>query len=198
MNHIFRSMVMGGLVATAFAAQAQDVAKAKVFIDTVANQVIAIVKDDKASTDAKQKKIEALFDDKVDINYVAKFVLGKHWRGATPEQQTAYMAAYKPFIMKNYAGKLTKYSGQTYQLKAPREDSDAVVVTMEIVDPSNTTVLVDYRLREEGAGAYKIIDISVEGVSLLTTQRSEFDSIVSNKGVDGLIEALKKQVAAKA
>ena len=88
---------------------------------------------------------------------------------------------------------MTKYSGQTYTLKNARVDGDANVVTMEINDPNGQKVNVDYKLK--GDSNFKIIDIAVEGVSLLTTQRSEFNGIVERKGVDGLIDALKKQVA---
>ncbi len=175
---------------------AADPAAAKTFIDSTATQVLTLVKNDALSKDQKQAKIESIFADKVDINYVAKFVLGKNWRTATPQQQQDYIAAYKPFILKNYAAKLTKYSGQTYTLKNARSDGDDNVVTMEIDDPNGQKVNVDYHLRND-TGSYKIVDIAVEGVSLLTTQRSEFNGIVENKGVDGLISALKSQVAAK-
>jgi len=91
---------------------------------------------------------------------------------------------------------LTKYSGQTYTLKNARADGDASVVTMEINDPDGQKINVDYRLRDD-SGAFKIVDIAVEGVSLLSTQRSEFNGIIETKGVEGLTEALKKQVASK-
>lgn len=175
--------------ATAFAA---NPAAAKAFVDKVAGQVLTIVKNESASREDKQTKLEALFADKVDINFVARFVLGKHWRTASPQQQKDYVAAYRPFILKNYAGKLAKYSGETYSLKDARVDGDASIVTMQINDPNGQNVMVDYRVKGD-----RIVDIAVEGVSLLTTQRSEFNGIVENKGVDGLIEALKKQVAAK-
>lgn len=180
-------------VSTAVSASNPDAAKA--FVDTVAKQVIDVAKSE-TDRSVKQAKIESIFTDKVDINFVAKFVLGKNWRTATPAQQQAYIVAYKPFILKNYASKLAKYSGQTYNLKSARPDGDASVVTMEIVDPNGQNVMVDYRLKEAGGG-FKIVDIAVEGVSLLTTQRSEFNGIVESKGIDGLIEALKKQVATK-
>ncbi len=169
---------------------------AKAFVDKVATQVLAVVKTEGLSSSAKQAKIEALFTDKVDLNFIAKFVLGKHARTATAKQQQDYLNAYKPFILKNYASKLTKYSGQTYTLKNTRSDDDASVVTMEINDPNGQNVVVDYRLRGE-AGNFKIVDITVEGVSLLTTQRSEFNGIIESKGIEGLIVALKSQVAAK-
>jgi phospholipid transport system substrate-binding protein len=181
------SMLVAG---SALASNAKD------FVDGVATQVIAIAKTDSLSTAQRQAKIEAIFANKVDINFVAKFVLGKHWRTATPKQQQDYIAAYRPFILKNYASKLTKYSGQTYTLKDARADGDASVVTMSIHDTDGQDILVDYRLRGEGGG-FRIVDIMVEGVSLLTTQRSEFNGIVESKGLDGLIQALTSQVAAK-
>ncbi len=167
---------------------------AKSFVDSVAKQVINVAKGD-SPTKTKEAKIESIFADKVDINFIARFVLGKHWRSASPAQQSRYVAAYRPFILKNYASKLAKYSGQTYELKNARADGDASVVTMVIHDNGGEDINVDYRMR--GDGSFKIVDIMVEGVSLLSTQRSEFNGIVESKGVDGLIEALKKQVAAK-
>ena len=113
MKRFLQSLTAIFVVAFATTSFAGDAAGAKVFLDKVASDVLAIVKDAGASKEAKQKKIEALFADKVDIAFVAKFVLGKHWRTATPKQQQDYMTAYKPFILKNYASKLTIYSGQT-------------------------------------------------------------------------------------
>lgn len=192
MKCFLRSLAVALLLASPV--QASDTAKAKEFIDSIASQVLLINKEGANSLDVKKQKMEALFTDKVDLDFVAKFALGKHWRAATPAQQAAYVTAYKPFILKNYAGRLSRYSGQTYTLKNTRSEGSEAVVSMEIVDPDGQNVLVDYRLNEV-AGTYRIVDITVEGVSLLTTQRSEFNSIVDQKGVDGLIDALKAQVA---
>lgn len=186
------------LTAITFAAQAQagSPQDAQKFVDSVAGRVLEVIKTDDSQS-AKLTKLEGIFSGVVDIPFIGKYVLAKHWRAATPEQQQEYLAAYQPFVIKNYAGKLTKYSGQKYNLKKPRQAGSNYLVTMEIVDPGNPSVFVDYRLRED-AGAYKIIDISVEGVSLVQTQRSEFGSIVDSKGMDYLISALKKQAAKKA
>ena len=195
MKKFLSTVLLAATLVVSQVAVAADPSAAKGFVDALANQVLTLVKDSNVSASEKEAKIESIFSDKVDIDFVAKFVLGKNWRTATPEQQASYVAAYKPFILKNYASKLTKYSGQTYTLKNAHADGDASVVTMEINDPNGQKVNVDYKLKD--AGSFKIIDIAVEGVSLLTTQRSEFNGIVERKGVDGLIEALKKQVAAK-
>jgi phospholipid transport system substrate-binding protein len=195
MKKFLVSVLLAATLTVSQAAVAGNAAGAKSFVDSLATQVLALVKDSGVTASDKKSKIESIFSDKVDIDFVAKFVLGKHWRAATPEQQASYVAAYRPFILKNYASKLTKYSGQTYTLKNARTDGDTNVVTMVITDPNGQNVNVDYKLK--GDSAFKIVDIAVEGVSLLTTQRSEFNGIVERKGLDGLIGALNKQVASK-
>lgn len=180
------------------AAQAGDVNGAKGFIDKVASQVLNILKTDNAIPE-KQKKLETVFTDKIDTPFVGKFVLGGHWREATPVQQKDYLSSYGPFVIKNYAAKLTHYSGEQYKLTNARQDSDgSFLVTMEIMggSASDAPIVVDYRLRSQD-GSYKLADIVVEGVSLLATQRSEFNGIVQNKGLDYLIAQLKKSAEAK-
>lgn len=169
-------------------APAAFAADAKLFVDSVARQVLAVAQSNAPMADKKQQII-TLFDDKIDIPFIAKFVLAKHWRSATPAQQEAYLAAYKPFILKNYAAKLAKYSGQTYELRNARPDGDAEIVSMVIHD-SGKDVLVDYRIQND-----KITDIVVENVSLLATQRSEFNSIVESQGLDYLITRLQGAAA---
>lgn len=189
------AMAVAMLAASAPVANAGSPAEAQKFIDSVASQVLDVIKTND-STAGKMTKLEGIFSGAVDIPYVGKFVLGRHWNTATPQQQKDYLAAYQPFVIKNYAGKLTKYSGQNYKLKNARGDDGQYVVTMEIVDPGNPSVFVDYTMREDNK-SYKVIDIAVEGVSLRATQRSEFNSIVNSKGIDYLISALQKQAAKK-
>jgi phospholipid transport system substrate-binding protein len=185
------SLAAAAMLLAAPASHAGTPEDAQKFIDGVASDVLNVLKTDTGKSE-KMATMETIFANAVDIPQVAKYVLGKHWREATPEQQKAYVDAYQPFVIRNYAGKLTKYSGQNYKLKNARASGSDYVVTMEIIDPGNPSVFVDYRLRENSKG-YKIIDIAVEGVSLSATQRSEFNSIVSSKGIDYLISALEKQ-----
>lgn len=195
MTRFAKAALAAATLFIAAAATAGSPADAQKFIDNVASQVLDVIKT-KDSQSTKMGKLEGIFSSAVDIEYVGKYVLGRHWNSATPEQQQAYLAAYKPFVIKNYAGKLTKYSGQNYKLKNARGTDGQYVVTMEIVDEGNPSVFVDYTMRDAGS-SYKVIDIAVEGVSLRATQRSEFNSIVNSKGMDYLISALQKQAAKK-
>lgn len=185
------------LIMTISAAQAA-VSPQQAFIDTIASDVLAIVKNDSLDATTKSTKLENIFANTVDFDWVGKFVLGRHFKTATPAQQKAYLDAYRPFIIKNYVSRLTKYTGQTYKITGTRAGSDgASLVSMQLVDPKGPPVLVDYRVSGK-PGAFKVTDIVVEDVSLITTQRSEFNAVVSKNGLDFLIEALKKKAAAPA
>lgn len=169
---------------------------AKVFVEDVAAKTIAIVKTDAAES-AKQAELEDLFRPVVDVPFVGRFVLGQHWRAATPSQQKEYLAAYGPFLMKHYIGRLVKYSGQAVKVtKALSEKDGSIMVTMAVINPGQEKFFVEYRLQPAGK-SFKLIDIVVEGVSLLASQRSEFNSVVNDKGLDYLIEALKKKTTEK-
>lgn len=173
---------------------ADESARVKSFADQLASRALIIVKNEGMSAAAKQRDLEALFDSHVDIAWVSRFVLGKYWRTASPEQQKTYMTNYKAFILKNYTSKLTSYTGQKYNIKSARPEGDAgeYLLTMELINKNEPSVLVDYRIRKNGAD-FKIFDIVVEGVSMITTQRSEFGSVVANKGLPFLIDALAKK-----
>lgn len=195
---IMKRFLAAALLGLALAqpAMAGDVAGAKTFVDGVASDVLNIVKKP-GSKDLQQAELLGLIDAKVDIDFVARFVLGKHWRTATEEQRKAYLDAYRPFLKKNYVSRLTRYSGQTFKLGNARAESDgSYVVNMEIIDPQGANVVMLYRVVDSGK-SYRISDIVVEGVSLLATQRSEFNSIVTSKGLDHLIKALKKRGESK-
>lgn len=183
------------LIMTISAAQAAP-APQQAFIDKIASDMLAIVKNDSLPQAEKSTKLENIFASTVDFDWVGKFVLGRHFKAATPAQQTAYLAAYRPFIIKNYVSRLTKYTGQTYKITGTRTSSDgAALVSMQLLDPKGPPVLVDYRVSGK-PGAFKVTDIVVEDVSLITTQRSEFNAVVSKNGIDFLIDALKKKAAA--
>jgi phospholipid transport system substrate-binding protein len=182
-------------MASAHTAEAEA---ARQFVDTVASQVLDVLKADQPAAE-KQQRLASIFTGRVDTNFIGRFVLGPSWRGATPQQQQAYISAYGPFIIRNYAAKLTHYSGQQYTLKNARQDEDgSYLVTMAISGGNSGDALVDYRLRPGGAGGFQLTDIVVEGVSLLATQRSEFNAIVQSKGLDYLIAQLKAKSGASA
>lgn len=191
-----RLALLGSLLTFAlFAAPAHaDENGARDFIDGLGKEVLAQAKDTSRSTAEKETALKDLFFRSVDVDWIGKFVLGRFWRTASESQQQQYLNNYRNFISTNYTSRLRDYTGETYKITGTRDDGDGkYLVSMQIVRPNGQNVETDYKVKEEGG--YKIVDIVVEGVSLITTQRSEFSSAVSRKGLDFLIEQLAKKAA---
>ena len=168
---------------------------AKHFLQDIGNKAVAIAAR-KQPFAARQAELEKLFTKSVDVPWVARFVLGKYWREATPAQQKAYLERYQGFLVKHYTSKFADYAGETFTITNVKEDGDnEYTLTMDIARPHAEDIVVDYRLREAG-GSYKIFDIIVEGVSLITTHRSDFSAYVSQQGLDALIAELDRKTAA--
>jgi phospholipid transport system substrate-binding protein len=172
---------------------------AKQFADTLGKQGLQTINNASLSDEQKRTTLRTLFDQNVDIDWIAKFVLGRYWRTATPAQQEAYLAAYKDFLVKNYTTDFQNFQHSTFQVTQVRDGNQAgeYVITMTIKRPQQEDVHMDFRIREKDGG-YRVYDIIVEGVSLLTSQRSEFASVVQRQGMDYLIQQIKAKAASAA
>jgi len=180
----------------AIAAPVDDASK---YIEGVGNSAVETLSNKALSKDKKRAKIEKLFRDNVDTAWIGKFVLGRFWRTATDAQKKAYMKEYETFLVENYATRFTDYTGGSFKISDAKDSGDGeYVVSMQIQsgDSSAEPVLVDYKVRKGGKNGYAIFDIIVEGVSMITTQRSEFSSVVSNKGLDYLVSQLANKTEA--
>lgn len=192
---LFVIMLLGAGLFNAAASLAEGTAEgARAFADDLASRALSIIDDENLSKTGKQNALEEMFENSVDLNWVARFVLGKHWRDATEQQRQQYVKYYKAFVIGNFTGQLVQYSGQQYEIRQvmPEGEPGEFLLTIELQNANEPPVYLDYRIREKN-GRYYIFDIMIEGVSLITTQRSEFNSVVSSKGLDFLISALKKK-----
>lgn len=177
-------------VALATAEQARD------FVRTLGDDVIDVVEDPTLSNGDKETRLQTLFREGVDVPWIGRFVLGRHWRTATEAQKEQYLAFYEQFLMKAYVSRFTEYTGETFDISdvRPKGDNEYIVQTL-IKRPKSEDVRVDYRVRATAGSPhhYQVVDIIAEGVSLLTTQRSEFGSVISRRGLDHLIALLEKR-----
>lgn len=173
------------------AAQADEASQ---FIESIGNEVVTILGDKSKNDVVKESDLRTLFQKHVDVDWIGKFVLGKYWRSASPTQQQRYLEGYRGFVIKSYTSKFKEYTGsESFKIRGTTTDAQGRnIVTMELLRPGEASVMVDYKIRKEDK-ELRIFDIVVEGVSLITTQRSEFASVVSRKGLDYLIEQLNKR-----
>jgi phospholipid transport system substrate-binding protein len=130
----------------------------------------------------------------VDFQEATRLAVGKAWQQASPEQRQKLVAEFKAMLVRTYSNAIDTYRGQTMKVLPVRMKADDTDVTVrnQYVKPGERPVLVDYAMRKTDAG-WKIYDIVVEGVSLVLTYRSEFDAVVRQDGVEGLIRRLAEK-----
>jgi phospholipid transport system substrate-binding protein len=140
-------------------------------------------------------RFRQLFTEDFDVPGIARFVLGRYWRLATPLQQQEFIKAFTNYIALAYSNRLAEYSGESLRVIGSRPAPDGELVSSEIMRTNGQPpARVDWLLTPH-SGAYKINDVIVEGISMAVTQRSEFASVIQRNGgqVQGLITALQQK-----
>lgn len=194
MKKIIALCMGGALLAVVLGARAEVMAP-DVLIRNTAQEVLAIVKQDKDIRAGNQKKILELVDAKVlphfDFERMTRLAVGKGWRSATPEQKKTLVTEFSNLLVRTYTNAFTRFQDQTVEVKPfkmPAGADEATVKTL-IVKSGAQPIAVDYEM-EKTADGWKVFDLSVEGASLVTTYRGTFSEQVQQAGIDGLIKML--------
>lgn len=127
-----------------------------------------------------------------DFERMAQLVLGRHWRDAAPEQRTRFTAEFKQLLVRTYATALFDYTGQKINYKplhAGAADTDVVVKT-EIETGTGPAVPMHFAMWKNGAGEWKVFDVRIDGVSLVTNYRHSYTKTIQTEGLDVLIGQL--------
>ncbi len=129
----------------------------------------------------------------LDLAFIGRFVLGKHWARATPAQQRDYLALFEGYVVKTYAAWFARNVGERLTVIEVRQANPKDVVVATRIDRRNgQPIFAEWRVRAI-ANRDRIIDISSNGISLAGNQRLEFDAVVKRHGIAGLIDFLRKR-----
>ena len=161
------------------------------FVEGLIGEAITVLRIPVEERASRESQFRTLLRDKFDVPLITRLVVGRHWRRATDAQKQAFMLVFEEHIVKIYTSQLGVYNEEIVAIRnvASRTERDTIVGT-EVMRSSDAPLQLDWLVREE-AGAYRVIDIAAEGVSLMTTKRSEFSSVIQRDGLDGLIEKLR-------
>jgi phospholipid transport system substrate-binding protein len=163
------------------------------FVSNFADNAISILSNESLNASQKNIQFTELVMSSIDMNLISKFVLSKYWKLATDDQKKAYLAAFKQYFISSYANKLDQYSGEKVVIVSSNAAKKFVIVKSNIVRDGTDTLKIelDWRLLTRD-GQTKIIDLSIEGISLIIAQREEFQSFLANNGnsLDALINKL--------
>jgi phospholipid transport system substrate-binding protein len=167
-------------------------------VKKVTQEVLDAIKSDKQLAAGDKRRAIKLAEEKVlphvDFEEATRLAVGRGWAQATPEQRKKLVTEFRNMLVRTYSNAITAYEGQTMKVMPVRMkpgDTD-VTVHNQFIRPGGKPVLLDYSMRKTDSG-WKIYDIVVEGVSLVLTYRSEFDAVVKQEGIDGLIKRLAQK-----
>lgn len=167
---------------------------------TTSQDVVAILKQDKEMQNGNQSKVYQLVEAKIlpnfDFNRMTQLAVGKHWPRATAKQKQSLVTEFRNLLVRTYSRSLTEFSNQTIEFKPmiiKPEDTD-VTVHSEIRQPGGQPIPIDYSMYKTAFG-WKVYDVTIDSVSLVTNYRASFSSTIRQSGIDGLIKTLAAQSA---
>ncbi len=162
-----------------------------------AGRVMEMARAAKGGTKAdREKAVEAARAEArrvFDYDAMARLAVGKHWRKATPEQRERVSRSLEGMLARMYAGALFALADAKVTFREAVAEGDEAKIRSELARPGAPTARIEYRLRRADCGpeCWKVYDISVDGVSLIASQRTTFSEIVSREGFEGLIKAME-------
>ena len=193
-----RSLARAALAAAALVlalpVPAQDAAPDQL-VKTVTLEVVELITKDKEIQAGNRAKLVQLIDAKVlphfNFSAMTALALGQSWNKANPDQKKRLTEEFRTLLVRTYASALAAYSEQKFDfrpLRAKPSDTD-VTVQVRVLQPGSQPVPIDYSM-EKTASGWKVYDVMVGGVSLVANYRTEFNNVVRESGIDGLIKNL--------
>ena len=163
------------------------------FVKKFADDAIMILGNEQISVNEKNDQFTNLVMSAIDLNLISQFVLSKSWKTATDDQKERYISAFKTYFINSYANKLDQYSNEKIIVNGSENAGKYVIVDTNIIKEGTDTLKVNlkWRLLNKN-GDIKIIDLNIEGISLVIAQREEFQSFLANNdgNLDSLIEKI--------
>jgi phospholipid transport system substrate-binding protein len=188
------SMAHAQAAAQRTATAADNPRAAQDFIKTMSDRAFAVLRDKTLTKAQREARFRQLLGEGFALDYIALFTLGPARRSATEQQVRDYQAAFPDYVIRIYANRLTDYSDTSLRMTGVQPvGTRGDVMVRSTVAGGNVAqpVLADWRVRRMPDGGLRIIDLSIAGVSMASTQREEFQAVIQARGMDGLIRQLR-------
>ena len=186
-----------GPVADHADANGEYLASSQRLIEGLAEKSIkALTADDLAAQD-RRDRFRAILSENFAVAGIARFALGRHWRGASDDERDEYVELFRELIVATWADRFREYAGQTFEVQTADEvevagdEKVALVRSVFFTDP-DTPVRIEWRVGTNGE-IYRITDVVIEGVSMAHTYRDEFASVLRKDGLAGLLDSLRSR-----
>lgn len=165
------------------------------FIKDLGSRAIEVL-GPKVPANLRLTRFRELFQNDFDVPRIGRFVLGRYWRTASPQEQQEFLKLFQEYVVQAYSNRLGEYGGQPFVVTGSRPGAEEVIVTSAIIRENGSRVAVDWHLVEAGS-KYKIVDVYVGGVSMAVTERDEFAAVIQRNGgqLSALIDLLRRKVS---
>jgi len=187
-------------VAALRSAEAEShVEAATAMIQEVGQDFLEVLGPDGQSDELQLEKLTGLLQDAINLDTTGRLILAQNWRRASDEQREAYLNLFKPYALDTLASKIRASSAEIPLesftiIKGEPVGKNDVLVSTDLFWPGYPPYRLDWRLRGRDDGSLQAIDVVVEGVSMVVTQRAEFSSVIERQGFDGLLSQMRNQV----
>jgi len=162
-------------------------------VDAMSGQVLEVLRDQSLDVDKRRDEVEQIIYSNVDFDTLSRLVMARNWRKLSDEQKVEFKRLFKSHLSDTYGDNVDNYRNEKVEILSQRDEKRGdVTVKTKIVRGGTDDVLVDYRLRKK-SDEWRIIDVVIEGVSLVANFRSQFQDIMSNGGADRLLKLLREK-----
>lgn len=190
------SLLCASLFCAASANAETRLQDAEKYVQTLGDKVVEYSKDSKSTPQQRRDNIIALVDSVIDAEWISKFVLSKNYKMATQEQRDRFSNIYRAFMVNTYGPKFENYKGEKFQITKSLNQNRQYIIKALFYSTETEPVSVDFRVRDKNDNqGFVVIDIVAEGVSLIETQRAEFNSVIASEGLDNFLKNMEVRVA---
>ena len=169
----------------------------RLFIENLGKKVISKVADKNLNEKMREENFRKLYNEAFDNKYISKFVLGRHWKKIDEQTKEVFFKSFNDYLVMVYAPKFKGWNGTFKTIKSSLIKNNLYLVEMKLISSKDSPSLkLDWRMYLNSKNKFKILDVNIDGVSMLVTQRAEFISVIKNNpnGVMGLIEKMNKKI----
>ena len=174
----------------------ENIGKSKIFVEKLGKQVVEKVSNTEITEQERYNNFKTLYLSSFDNYYISRFVLGRYWKTIDKGIQKQFVDSFNNYIVATYAPKFKGWEG-TFKAVESLFENNYYNVKMDILNEDGPTLKMMWKIYINKNEEFKILDVNIDGVSMLVTQRAEFLSVIKNhpNGVKGLIDAMNKKIA---
>ena len=192
-GRLFRGLATAGLLVLStvqggWAATAQEQLKGA--IERVVSTLDSPAMKGEGKAAERRAAVRQIANEIFDFGEIARRSLGRYWQPLSDAQRTEFVGLFGDLLERSYISKIELYGGEKIVYSGERMDGDLAIVSTKIITKNGTEVPIDYRLFRRG-DRWMVYDVNIEGISLVSNYRTQFNKIIQTNGYNSLVERMK-------